>query len=120
IQTFQPNHPIFRLAKTGDYPTFYKQEIASRKMFNFPPFTTLIQLLFSGPDATATQNAALAYHKTLSTHLDPSYTLYPPAPDTYAKISDRYRFSFLIKGPRPPTFPPAKLPANTRLNIKNL
>ena len=120
IQTFQPNHPIFTLAKNSDYPTFYKQELQTRKLFNYPPFSTLIQLLFSGPDETATQNAAIAYHQTLASHLGPTYTLYPPAPDTYAKISDRYRFSFLIKGPRPPTFPPASLKNNIRLNIKNL
>ncbi|NGX46067.1 MAG: Primosomal protein N', partial [Chlamydiae bacterium] len=47
IQTHLPDHPIIGLASEGNYDDFYKEEIETRILFNFPPHTHLIKCTFA-------------------------------------------------------------------------
>lgn len=49
IQTYRPDHPVFRSIKDHNFQTFYKEEIAARKGLNYPPFSRIILIRFSGP-----------------------------------------------------------------------
>jgi primosomal protein N' (replication factor Y) len=68
IQTFLPQHYAIALAKTHDYPRFYREEIARRRPHGWPPFRDLVQLALSGSrvrgQAAAVALAGLA--KTVS------------------------------------------------------
>lgn len=44
LQTQNPEREFFGYALKGDLLSFYRQEIAERKMFGYPPFTTLIKI----------------------------------------------------------------------------
>jgi len=44
IQTFQPYHPVFRMAMTMDFKGFYKQEVMVRKNHGYPPFVRFIKI----------------------------------------------------------------------------
>lgn len=48
LQTFSPRHIVLQLAARQDYISFYKKEINIREITNFPPFATLIRILYSG------------------------------------------------------------------------
>ncbi|MBM3191348.1 MAG: primosomal protein N', partial [Chlamydiae bacterium] len=48
IQTFMPHHKLFSFLSQEDYLGFYQEEIASRKLFDYPPFTHLAKLTFTG------------------------------------------------------------------------
>ncbi len=47
IQTYNPEHEIFKLLSGDDYNNFYKDEIKERKLLHYPPFSQLIKLTFS-------------------------------------------------------------------------
>lgn len=60
IQTADPDHFSIRLAARGDYRTFYQQEIQYRRLLDYPPFSFLAEVVFSG---TQLRRAAAAARK---------------------------------------------------------
>ena len=48
LQTYSAKHYVYRFASNYDYTGFYKKEIALRKTTHFPPFATIVRVLFSG------------------------------------------------------------------------
>lgn len=48
IQTRNPTEPVFDYAIKGNLLDFYKQEIAERESFDYPPLTVLIKVSLSG------------------------------------------------------------------------
>jgi primosomal protein N' (replication factor Y) len=98
IQTNMITHPVITKASQQDYLSFYNDELASRKMFGFPPFSHLVKCLFSGPNASQTQEAAQEVRKRLIAHLPSAFSIHPVVPCGYAKIKDLFRFQFLIRG----------------------
>ena len=44
IQTFNPKNPVFEHLKAHDYEGLYKQQIAERELFKYPPYQRLIML----------------------------------------------------------------------------
>jgi primosomal protein N' (replication factor Y) (superfamily II helicase) len=97
IQTQMPDNLTIQQASGHHFETFYASEIESRKMFEFPPFTHLVKLTFSGQDAGKTH---LLAQKFCSRILLPTpYFLFPIVPSGYAKIKNMFRFQCLIRGP---------------------
>ena len=45
LQTFDPYHWVIKKVVEYDYKSFYKQELADRKQFYYPPYHKLIKLL---------------------------------------------------------------------------
>ena len=113
IQTSLKGHPIFHHASTEDYETFYKEEMETRELFAFPPFSRLAKLIFSGKNESHVKCCAKAFHAALLKKLPATYTLYPVIPSGYAKIKDKFRFKILIKGANPLLF--SSLLQETRL-----
>ncbi|MCB1084834.1 MAG: primosomal protein N', partial [Chlamydiia bacterium] len=101
IQTRLKEHPIFRYAGAEDYQTFYNEEIGVRELFEFPPFSRLAKLTFSGKNEAFVKQIADRFYGSLLKRLPPSYILYPVIPSGYSKIKDNFRFKLLIKGKNP-------------------
>jgi primosomal protein N' len=51
VQTRHPEEPIIAYALSGDTTTFYRNEIASREMLRYPPFSILIKISSVGTPA---------------------------------------------------------------------
>ncbi|NGX27725.1 MAG: hypothetical protein K940chlam6_01663, partial [Chlamydiae bacterium] len=51
IQTHLTKHNTILHAASGDFESFYAEEIETREMFGFPPFTHLVKFSFSGEEA---------------------------------------------------------------------
>ena len=49
VQTFNPDHPAIQAAVRHDYFAFAAGELPVRKMFSYPPFTSMIRLVLRGP-----------------------------------------------------------------------
>lgn len=47
LQTYSPNHFVYRFARSYDYKGFYDKEINVRMTTNFPPFSTIVRILMS-------------------------------------------------------------------------
>lgn len=98
VQTHMPEHEAMRLAASQNYEAFFEEEMKTRKIFSFPPFSHLAKVVFSGPGLQETLNFANSFRAALITHLPPSVELLPVAPCGHPKVQDRFRFQFLIKG----------------------
>ncbi|REL33491.1 primosomal protein N' [Rhodohalobacter sp. SW132] len=46
VQTWKPEHPAIKCAKTHDFKAFSRQELASREMLMFPPFSRMVVFQF--------------------------------------------------------------------------
>jgi primosomal protein N' (replication factor Y) len=65
FQTHQPQRETLNLAKEQDYKRFYKKEIEERKDFNYPPFSTLVRLVFSSEDEILAIETANNFHENI-------------------------------------------------------
>ncbi len=48
LQTYSPNHYVYKYAVSGDYKKFFEKECNLREVTKFPPFTRIVRLLVSG------------------------------------------------------------------------
>lgn len=48
LQTYSPKKYVYNFAANYDYKGFYKREINLRKATKFPPFSTILRVMFSG------------------------------------------------------------------------
>lgn len=100
IQTYMENHPVIQMAIRSDVDAFFKQEEISRKLFDYPPFTHLSRIIFSGKCREQTWDSIHRFRSLLIQKLPNHYVIHAPIPCSYAKIKDHYRFHLLIRGKR--------------------
>lgn len=98
IQTCMPENPILALAAKENYAEFYKKEIESRKIFDYPPWSRLAKITFSGLYEQEVLTFANNIRTTLIDKLPHSYAIFPVIPSGYAKIKNLFRFKLLLKG----------------------
>lgn len=99
VQTSLPENTTIALAASQNFTKFYQEEIEVRKMFGYPPFSSLAKLTFSGDHAAATRAAAEAMRTALLSRLPPEFELNAIIPAGHARIKDKFRFQLLIRGP---------------------
>lgn len=99
LQTGLPDHPTILTAAQQDYMSFFKDESSVRKMFQFPPYTHIIKFVFHGIDEKAVYTAASLWGDALQKHLPSHFICHPALPCGHAKISDRWRYQCLVRGP---------------------
>ena len=58
IQTFQPEHPVFRDVVNNDYQSFYEREIKEREIFRYPPFVRQISITLKHKQLDISREAA--------------------------------------------------------------
>lgn len=99
IQTYHPEDLSIKSASQGDSLKFYELEMSNRKELNYPPFSNLILIRFSGEDKKTvsrfSKRFALKLKKTLESKED--VNILGPAPAPLFRIRRRYRYQILIK-----------------------
>lgn len=58
VQTWKPDHPAIKCAKTHDFKTFAKHELASREMLMFPPYSRMVVFQFKSASWSKVQMVA--------------------------------------------------------------
>ncbi len=95
VQTFSPDHPAIQAAVRHDYAAFAAGELPVRRMFGYPPFTTMIRMVIRGPVARAAADFAGHLAERLRRALADRQTdarVLGPAPAPFAKLRGKYRF----------------------------
>jgi len=102
IQTFNPDHPVLRMAATQDYKEFYENEIALRKSLVFPPFCDLFLISFHGKKEHVVSKCALEFTEALKEKLQTAQNVamivFGPMEAPIYRIAETYRLRLLIKG----------------------
>jgi primosomal protein N' (replication factor Y) len=101
IQTAFPNHYAIQHALRHDYESFYKAEIEFRKMFHYPPVTSMIAIVFRGEKLADVDHAALDCGRRLEDALKPltGTRIQGPAPAPMSRIKGVYRYQILLRSP---------------------
>ncbi|MCL2756138.1 MAG: primosomal protein N' [Firmicutes bacterium] len=48
LQTYKPNHYVYRYAANYDYQNFFEKELNTRTTTKYPPFATIVRILVTG------------------------------------------------------------------------
>lgn len=92
IQTYHPEHYAIRCAAQQDYTAFYQEEIAFRKIMNYPPAGRMMAVLGSALSAELLATGMDFLRKYID-RINRTGVLFPigPAPQAVGKIKDHYR-----------------------------
>lgn len=102
VQTYSPENPVIQLAARQDYPGFYVQEIASRKMHLYPPFCTMAGVGFTGESLDEVRRWSDAFLERFRTVAAEQYSTLPvrvlgPVPAEVLRAAGKYRFKLSVK-----------------------
>lgn len=104
LQTYQPENYAIRAAAGHDYSGFYEHEIAYRRELRYPPFTRLLRLEYRHADPRKVEEVARNLAEILRGWIRKSESpveMIGPVPCFFTKLSGRYRWQILLKGPDP-------------------
>lgn len=102
FQTYNPDYYALESAKSQNYFDFYKQEIASREDFDYPPFSQIIRLILSSTNNFRAEKAAQEITLRLCTMIEKfgfgeRLEVLGPTPCVIERINGYYRFQIIIK-----------------------
>ncbi len=98
IQTYEPDHYVFKYVKDHDYKAFYNNEIELRKELSYPPFSKLIRIVFS----FRTKDSGNKIIKSIANRVKKidhkGVEVLGPAPTPIEKIRNLWRWHLILKG----------------------
>ena len=99
LQTYNTELPALNLAKDQDFATFIQQELASRELFGYPPFSRLVRIVASGPDSEQVHSCCDCLAEELASYLEEveSIAILGPATCLIERVKGLYRHQILIK-----------------------
>lgn len=95
IQTFLPEHPIFRFLQQYDYEGFYEHEIYERLKFKYPPFYRLVKLHLKAKDLDKIKEGSNVLANRLKQQFE-DRVLGPELPPVM-RVKNNYLMNILIK-----------------------
>jgi len=99
IQTYAPEHNVFKYMTTHDYNGFMSEELDLRKQLNYPPFSRLVLASCAAAKqdlaTRVMQRWADDMRRTMSSR---RVDILGPVPPPVARVKNRYREQILIKG----------------------
>lgn len=98
IQVSKTNHPVLQFVVKHDYKAFFNFEIENRKLFQYPPFTRLIQIVVKHKFKNIAEEAANIFVNGLNKQSKFSVT--GPAEPIISRIRNQYIYEILIKLPK--------------------
>jgi len=96
IQTYHPESPLIEAAVKQDYASFYRTEIAERKMFHFPPFYYLLKLSTRRATYKSAETAAFKLKDEIAAKL-PGLEIDGPIPSFYEKFQGKFQVQLVLR-----------------------
>src|SRR5438477_3515349 len=97
IQTFYPEHYAIQDAVRQDYASFFERELHFRRMMQYPPFTSLANIIVRDTSL----EKAIRWSRQLSEYFSPHHgkdvRVLGPAAAPLARPKKEHRFQFLLK-----------------------
>ena len=99
IQTFTPEHNVFRYLSAHDYDGFMSEELELRKQLKYPPFSRLVLASCAGAKVEVVgrvvERWAIDMRRILAGR---EVDVLGPVPPLVPRIKNRYRQQILLKG----------------------
>jgi primosomal protein N' (replication factor Y) (superfamily II helicase) len=98
IQTLQPDHYSLKHVVTHNFQGFYQEELGYRRELEYPPFSRIVLLEFSGKRENEVQHHAKNIAEFLSAHNQQKrFIILGPADAAIPKIKNVFRKHIVIK-----------------------
>jgi primosomal protein N' (replication factor Y) len=98
IQTFHPDHYAIQAALTGDDDAFLAEEMRFRRVFHYPPYTRMVQLLVRDRKRERAQAGIRELADALVAHpASRGVRLTGPAPAPFERLRGEWRFQLLVR-----------------------
>lgn len=100
LQTYVPRHYAYRFIANYDYKSFFEKELNIRKATNFPPFTKIIRLLFTGDNEEIVKEyTKLCYSKVKELMNDnlQDFVYLDAMKSPISKIKKKIRYQILMR-----------------------
>lgn len=100
VQTFTPNHFIFKLIKQNNYKMFFDKEVNTREISKFPPFTTIVRILVRSEDEMKTvEQTKLIFEgiKSLKQKYESEFVYCAAMKAPVARIEKLYRYQIILR-----------------------
>lgn len=95
LQTAHPSHAIINFVKRNDYLSFYNMQLEERKLFRYPPYYRLINIVLRGRDERLVESAAHQFAQSLKQSLG-DRVLGPGRPPV-SRVQSLYIRNILLK-----------------------
>ena len=100
VQTYTPNHYVYRFVANYNYKGFFEKEINLRNVTTFPPFAKIIRVLISGENEEkvkqATKQLFMAI-KELRTEFSDEFLYCEAMKSPVGRIEKKYRYQILLR-----------------------
>ncbi len=96
VQTWKPDHPAIKHARTHDFKSFSRAELPDREMLQFPPFSRMIVFQFKCKSEGKVQRVAEAFCEALRAELGVN-GVSGPSPSVIEWMSGQYQWEANIK-----------------------
>jgi primosomal protein N' (replication factor Y) len=98
IQTLQPDHYSLKYVMTHNFRGFYQEELEYRRELDYPPFSRIVLLEFSGERENEVQHHAKKFTEFLSAYNQQKrFIILGPADAAIPKIKNVFRKHIVIK-----------------------
>jgi primosomal protein N' (replication factor Y) len=98
IQTWHPDHYAIQAALRQDDESFVREEMRFRRVFHYPPYTRMVQILVRDKDRDKAWKLIADLAADLSAHpLSKSVRLSGPAPAPLERLRGQWRFQLLAR-----------------------
>lgn len=104
LQTYHPDHAVFRYVATHDYEGFAAQELASRRALGYPPAVRLVRFVYRHTREERARQAAEQFAQRLRQAGVAETDLIGPAPAFFARLRGRSRWHILVRCADPRAF----------------
>jgi primosomal protein N' (replication factor Y) len=100
IQTYHPDHYAIRAALENDDAGFAAEEMRFRRLFHYPPFTRMAQVLVKDRQRSRGEAEIAALAARVQQHpLAANLRVSGPAPAPFERLRGEWRFQLLLRGP---------------------
>jgi primosomal protein N' (replication factor Y) len=96
IQTYHPDHYAIQAALRHDDAAFEHEEMRFRRIFHYPPFGRVVQILVRDKRRDRGQARAREISERIGRH--PGVRVLGPAPAPFERLRGQWRFQILLRG----------------------
>lgn len=96
VQTWKPDHPAIKFAKTHDFKSFARHELAAREMLMFPPYSRMVIFQFKSPSWSKVQMVADKFCDAMRL-ITSDEVVMGPSPSVIEWMNGQYQWEANIK-----------------------
>lgn len=98
VQTYRADHYAIKAAQNHDFDSFFEEEINFRESLNYPPFCSLINIIFSALEKETAYCVAQKFFNAIQPFLEGYLVdIMGPKPAPIEKAQDYYRWNIVFK-----------------------